>query len=571
MTALCFTAMALMIATASAAASRHNVLMLAVDDLRPELACTDLPGYHKPRLHTPNICSLAQQSLVLQRSQVAMATCSPSRTALLTGRHPGTTHVWDLYSYFHTVDGGGSFTTIPQHFKQKGYKTIGMGKIFHPGHASGGDDKAYSWTEPYFHGTNPVDNSSQRSWEAVPEAVTSKTPLQDTQVANHAVATLQQIGRARRQASSSQHEYQKFFLAVGFHKPHLPFVFPEAYLDLYPPADISLPSNPYAPAGMPTIAWQKYGETRNYADVKATGATGDINTTLPDSLVLSLRRAYYAAVSYTDDNIGLVLTALSAEGLANETIVTFWGDHGWHLGEHGEWDKHTNFALNTHAPLMFRVPGLTTSTTTTLFNGGGKDGNGGGGIVSYQLTETVDIFPSLVDFALGETLPTCPEKSAHIATCTEGTSVRPLIAAPEVSIKLAAFSVYPRGYKKPSHALEEEEDEDEDEDEDGVGVPSPSSCLDKAGTGKGCTMGYSMMTRIDGTLLRYTEWVHFPGPSNGWRPKWDQSLGTELYNHSCDAAENANVFESVKGTHLAKELHTRLKGGWPAAAIKTNA
>ena len=176
-------------------------------------------------------------------------------------------------------------------------------------------------------------------------------------------------------------EYQNFFLAVGFHKPHLPFVFPEAYLDLYPPADISLPSNPYAPSAMPTIAWQKYGETRNYADIKATGATGDINTTLPDSLVLSLRRAYYAAVSYTDDNIGLVLTALSAEGLANETVVTFWGDHGWHLGEHGEWDKHTNFALNTHAPLMFRVPGLTTSTTTTFLNGGGRDGNGGvGGI-----------------------------------------------------------------------------------------------------------------------------------------------------------------------------------------------
>ena len=209
-----------------------------------------------------------------------------------------------------------------------------MNVFFHPGHASGGDDKAYSWTEPYFHGTNPVDNSSQRSWEAVPEAVTSQTPLQDTQVANHAVATLQQIGRTRRQASSSQHEYQKFFLAVGFHKPHLPFVFPDTFLDKYPPESIQLPPNPYAPVDMPDVAWQAYGETRNYADIKKLNATGAINTTLPDATVKELRRAYYAAVSFTDDNIGQLLQALEDEGLADDTVVVFWGDreYAYYMG-----------------------------------------------------------------------------------------------------------------------------------------------------------------------------------------------------------------------------------------------
>jgi iduronate 2-sulfatase len=112
----------------------------------------------------------------------------------------------------------------------------------------------------------------------------------------------------------------------------LPFVFPEKFLQLYPAPSVQLPSNPFAPAGMPDIAWQAYGETRSYADIKKLNATGAINSTLPDATVLALRRAYYSAVSYTDDNIGQLLAELKAQGLADSTIVAFWGDHGWHLG-----------------------------------------------------------------------------------------------------------------------------------------------------------------------------------------------------------------------------------------------
>ena len=146
---------AITLSTLSSATNRHDVLMIAVDDLRPQLACTDVPGTVRPTMHTPHICELAGDSLVLQRSQVAMATCSPSRTALLTGRHATTTHIWDLYSYFRNATG--NFTTLPQHFKNRGYMTAGMGKIFHPGVASGGgscelctgqDDGTWSWTEP---------------------------------------------------------------------------------------------------------------------------------------------------------------------------------------------------------------------------------------------------------------------------------------------------------------------------------------------------------------------------------------------------------------------------------------
>lgn len=548
----------LLLAVLHCVPAAHDVLMIAVDDLRPDLSCTDLPGYQKPKLYTPNICALARDSLVLQRSQVAMATCSPSRAALLTGRHPGTTHVWDLYSYFRVV--GGNFTTIPQYFKERGYLTAGMGKIFHHGHASGkgncsvcrGDnDGSYSWTEPYFTGKPLVDVEHERSWMAVPKAVTEKMPLWDTQIVQHALAVLHNIGSRRREGQDAR----RFFVAMGFHKPHLPFVFPEAYLDHYPQSAVSLPSNPFAPAGMPSIAWQSYGETRAFDDVAATGATGAIDTTLPDPLVLDLRRAYYAAVSYTDANVGLVLESLEHAGLANGTIVTFWGDHGWHLGEHGEWDKHTNFALNTHAPLFFRVPGHTD-----------------GGITSYELAETVDIFPTLAELAYGDKVPICPEHSSGVALCTEGVSLGPLISAPARAIKRAAFSVYARPVPNDTMGAAADESHqprppcDAEGVEAGISfVPRPSPCLDQALHGVGCVMGYSMMTRlISGSLLRYTEWVLFPGPSNGWKPLWSRSYGTELYNHTNDPAENINVFDTVRGTAVASALSAQLHKGWRA-------
>ena len=286
---------------------------------------------------------------------------------------------------------------------------------------------------------------------------------------------LRNISKARAEGDG---EEENFFVAVGFHKPHLPFVFPKDFLDFYPNDEIQLPPNQFAPDEMPTIAWQSYGyvslslsltptptplsspllssplsitsnisraslllsETRSYHDVGALNASGAINTTLPAWKVKQLRRAYYAAVSYTDSNIGAVLDELENLGLADTTLVVFWGDHGWQLGEHGEWDKHTNFDLATHAPVMYRVPGLTE-----------------GGITTRMPTETVDIFPSLVDFATGGAaeIPTCPPDSRKIKTCTEGTSVRPLITNPQIAIKGASFSMYNRGI--PHKVFEEDQ------------------------------------------------------------------------------------------------------------------
>ncbi len=515
-----------------------NVLLLSVDDLRPQLNCTDAPGTIRPPMHTPNLDAFSKQSLVLLRSQVAMATCSPSRTAMLTGRHVGRTHVWDLYSYFRNVTG--NYTTIPQYFKEKGFLTKGMGKIFHPGSASGSttgpypcdicqgeDDGNYSWSEPYFHAIEPLDNEKEHSWLAVPAEITDKTPLQDTQIANEAVRSIEEF--------SIQKEKQNFFLAVGFHKPHLPFVFPERFLDYYPESEIGLPDNNYAPYDMPKLAWQNFGETRSYSDIAKLNATGAPNTSLPDSKILELRRAYYSAVSYTDDNIGQVLNALEKHDLADNTIVVFWGDHGWTLGEHSEFDKHTNWDIATHAPVMFRVPGLTDN-----------------GVRTYEVTETVDIFPSIIDFALNETLESCSSMNNNEQTCTDGISVRSLIEHPNVALKTSALSAYNRGI--PKKLLSEASTTTEAA---AAKTPKMSNCL--LGNNEGCAMGYSILTHVEGGHeVRYTEWVHYPGSSNDFKPVWTTNYGTEFYNHTESPGENVNRFRWIENTEIHRMLSKRL-------------
>ena len=281
---------------------KKNVLFFAVDDMRPELGCflgPDFPTPVHPHMHTPNLDGLAAKSLLLKRAYVQQAVCSPSRTSLLTGRRPDTTHVYDLVKYFRDV--GGNFTTIPQYFKQNGYRSIGMGKIFHPGSASNYDDPP-SWSEKYFHAPDEGHWSSKNiSHMAVPKEDYLKNPLPDTQIANHAVQVIKNV------SAKALTGEQPFFVAVGFHKPHLPFIFPEEFLQYYPEDQIKTPDNGYAPVNMPEVAWTAYYELRAYRDISAHHFSGKINSSLPSDLVRQLRRHYYAATSYTDSLIGTVL------------------------------------------------------------------------------------------------------------------------------------------------------------------------------------------------------------------------------------------------------------------------
>ena len=205
----------------STESTAKNVLFLAADDMRPDIGVYNANNQNGPNMYTPNLDRLAKQSLLLKKAYVQQAVCSPTRASLLTSRRPDTTHVHDLIQYWRNV--GGNFTTIPQYFKENGYITAGMGKIFHPGGASGHDDPI-SWTEPYFHGKAPHwDNASQYSWFAASEEETEQYPLLDDQTAEKAIEMLNHLAPEARNGN------QPFFLAVGFHKPHLPFLSPRNF------------------------------------------------------------------------------------------------------------------------------------------------------------------------------------------------------------------------------------------------------------------------------------------------------------------------------------------------------
>jgi arylsulfatase A-like enzyme len=203
---------------------------------------------------------------------------------------------------------------------------------------------------------------------------------------------------------------KRFFLAVGFYKPHLPFVAPKRYYDLYPLESIRTAKNPFPPKNAPKFALTSGGELRSYAEIPEKGP-------ISEDQARELIRGYYAATSYTDAQIGRVLDELETLGLDENTIVCVWGDHGWKLGEHGAWCKHTNFELDTNAPLIFRVPDQRR-----------PDGE------SDALVEFVDVYPTLAELC---GLP-APEG-------VEGTSLASLIDNPDREWKTAAFSQYPRG------------------------------------------------------------------------------------------------------------------------------
>jgi iduronate 2-sulfatase len=444
-------------------------------------------------MYTPNLDSLASRSLVLERAYVQQALCGPSRASLLTGRRPDTTHVYQCGRYFR--EKGGNFTTIPQYFKMNGYRSIGMGKVFHSkGKNSGGDDPV-SWSEPYFHGI-PNYEEIGKSWAAIPDKELQSKPLLDDQTAKHAIVTL------RKLATDVNTDKRPFFLAVGFRRPHLPFVFPKSFLKYYP--DVHLPDNPNPPSNMPSVAWNSFGRFTNYIDVKYTGPRSKAKLTKESTL--SLRRAYYSSVTWVDHLIGNILQELDDLGLSNNTIISFIGDHGYQLGEHGEWGKQTNFELSNHAPMMIHIPGKTNQ-----------------GIRSKSLVEFVDLFPTLVDSVGLKQLPLCPQNSANIESCREGISFLPLINEPSKPIREAAFSQYPRQNY----------------------------------------MGYSIKT----DRYRYTEWPLFDNIK--FKPKWSKSQRIELYDHKLDPEENINRAFDKSYDLIKQRLSKILREGWKRSLINS--
>ena len=392
--------------------AKPNVMLICVDDLKPVLGC-----YGDKLVKTPNIDRLASHSMRFDAAYCNQAVCSPSRNALLTGLRPQTLGIYDLGTNFR--QGRQNAVTMPQWFKANGYSAQGMGKIFHVGHGNTNDEA--SWSVPYFRG-KVVDYAlpeNKRELSREEAMFDNKSPanlprgaaLENADVPDDTYSDGKVAAEAiRRLEAAAKNPGEPVFLAVGFLKPHLPFCAPRKYWDLYKTDQFQLPAVRRAPEGAPAYAPTAFGELRNYKDVPDKGE-------IPEDLQRKLIHGYHAAISYMDAQVGKVLDALDASPLKDNTVIVLWGDHGWHLGDHGMWSKHTNYEQATRIPLLVKAAGQTK---------GGASG---------AMVETVDIYPTLCELAGLKT----PEK-------LDGISFAPLVTGKSAQGERDHVThVFPRG------------------------------------------------------------------------------------------------------------------------------
>jgi arylsulfatase A-like enzyme len=396
--------------------SKPNVLFIAVDDLRPELACYGAP------VHSPNIDRLAEQGIRFNRHYVQMAVSIPSRTALLTGLRSERTH--QLYGppVWKDVPGVQSWGNT---FKEGGYETVSLGKIWHVEGGKNSDTFDVQWTPgtqfSYADEQNRENNATYIQLKKTKSEteirylrpITESANVDDSVYSDGKIA-LRAIAELKRLAA----EKKPFVMAVGFHKPHLPFCAPEKYWKLYREDDIEPATAPFFPKNMPEVAFNKnpsffsytYG---NYPQLEE-GQQMDERT------ARHLRQAYRACVSFVDAQIGKVLDELKRSGLDKNTIIVFWGDHGYHLGETEQWSKQTNFETGARSPLIVKIPWGEHKNTQT-----------------NSLVETVDIFPTLLELCHLPAVSLC-----------DGKSFAPLLENPNLPWKEAVYHVFNRRIKQ---------------------------------------------------------------------------------------------------------------------------
>ena len=394
------------------AADRPNVLLICVDDLKPTIGC-----FGDSHARTPHMDRLAGRGVAFRRSYVQQAVCAPSRNTLMTGLRPDQIGVYDLATWFR--HGAKDAVTLSQRFIQAGYHAESLGKIYHRGHGNVIDPASWSVEFWYPSGGSPAavttggpkpppgakldprpqPNGRLRGaawgWPEAPDA-----EFADGKSARHATDRLTALAK----------EGKPFFLGVGFARPHLPFIAPKHYWDLFDPAKLPvLPADAALPKDAPRFAGHDSGELRAYSDIQATGP-------LTPEQARTMVHGYYASTAFVDAQVGVVLDALDRLDLWKNTIVVLWGDHGWHLGDHGIWCKHTNFEQAAHNPLIIAAPGKTA------------------GKPSDALVQTVDLYPTLCALAGLEPPAGLP-----------GKSLVPILDDVSRKVHDAVFHAYPRG------------------------------------------------------------------------------------------------------------------------------
>lgn len=401
--------------------NRPNILLLLVDDLKPALGC-----YGDAAAKTPHIDRLAQRSMRFDVACTSQAVCAPSRFALLLGAHPTSTGLYHLSSQLR--EQLPNAVTLPQYFANFGYRTESLGKVFHTGHGNNGDPASFQ--VPHFadlvieyRDTNTstrqltreaalFSNQQLGNIRSLPRGPAWERPqvdenaYADGRVATEAVLRLR-AATARRTADGTP-----FFMAVGFARPHLPFSAPRKYWDLYNPAELPQPFPTTAPEGAPAAAGKRGGEIANYAPIPENGVPSPDQTRM-------LIHGYYASVSYMDAQAGRILDELDRLQLWDSTIVVLWGDHGFHLGDHGIWTKHTNYEQACRIPLLIAAAGQVQPGSATR-----------------QPTGSVDIYPTLVELA--GLPPASPPQGL------DGLSLCKVLQDPQDRIRDHTLHVYPK-------------------------------------------------------------------------------------------------------------------------------
>ncbi len=402
------------------AANKPNVLLICVDDLKPTLGC-----YGDALAKTPNLDRLAARGMRFDLAYCNQAVCAPSRNNLLLGSHSTSLGIYGLSQNFRNAVP--EAVTMPQRFMRHGYRTEAIGKILHTGH--GNHDDEASWSVPavkekvveYLDPKNSANGqltreeaffTNQKLGEIQSLPRGAAIEISDVPDSAYADGRIADLGIQRLRAAK-ENPSQPLFLALGFVKPHLPLAAPKKYFDLHDPKAFSLAPYQRDPAGAPAYAGKVGGEIVNYDPLTVEGLRGVATQR-------ELIHAYYACVSFVDAQIGRVLDELDRLGLAENTIVVLWGDHGWHLGDHGIWTKHTNYEQANRIPLFIVAPGIARAGSATK-----------------QLAETVDIFLTLAELA-GLPAPRGPQP-------IDGLSLVPVLRDPAARVRDHATHCYPRG------------------------------------------------------------------------------------------------------------------------------
>ncbi len=393
---------------------KKNVLLIYVDDLRPEINC-----YGQSKIISPNIDKLAARSLVFNRAYCQIPICMPSRVSTLSGmyaRSMGQGHLRNLLPK--------GLPSLPGHFKANGYDTISIGKVYHFN-----NDDPQSWTKRYtdtFHekqyvcdgwaaGYQLEENRKGRTYAKTGRNLAAITECVDApdNAYPDGISADNAITELRKHSKSGK----PLFLAAGFYRPHLPWVAPKKYWDLYKREDIDLAKNPFFPKD--AITRNTWGDLRHYGDQEINAANispalnADEFPVLSEKKQRELIHGYWACVSFMDAQVGRILDTLDELEMTDNTVVVFVGDHGWQLGEHKLWSKCSNYEEAVRVPFMVAAPGITTGDKTEA------------------LTELVDIYPTLCELT-GLAIP------EHV----EGTSMMPLLGNPSRPWKTAAFNIW---------------------------------------------------------------------------------------------------------------------------------